>query len=184
MQLTKEVLRNAFIDQLKERNLKVQFEKNNFYILTNSDDRNRIVAVKLIYQGMFNKEVHGSHNGNILNGIGHFKFFFPKWVDKFDFFVFAFLNIKDRVIEFVIVPNEDLRSRFQKADRIPAIGKKAELTLWFMPDCSVFDTTNISVEGEWYMLSKGTGGRLANGSEMDFTGYLNNWGDLSESLLG
>ena len=61
MQLTREVLRNAFIDKLKERNLKIQFEKNSSYILTNGDDRNRIIAVKLIYQGMFNKEGPGNH---------------------------------------------------------------------------------------------------------------------------
>jgi len=183
MQLTRDVLRNAFLDQLKERNLKVQFEKNNYYILTNSDDRNRIVAVKLIYQGMFNKEGYGSHNGNIVNGIGHFKFLFPKWQDKYDFFVFTFLNTKDRVIEFVIVPNEELRSRFLNQNRIFIGGKKSELTLWLMQDSCCYDTTNLSVEGEWYTLSKGSGGRMADGTEMDYTRWLNYWEDLKNCFI-
>ena len=174
MRLTREVLRNAFIDQLKERNLKVQFEKNNFYILTNDDDRNRIIGVKLIYQGMFNKEGHGSRNGNTVDGIGHFLFTFPKWEDKFDFFVFAFLNTKDRAIEFVIVPNEDLRIRFLNQNRILTDGKKSELTLWLMPDRCVYDVTNISIEGEWYFINS----RMIDGTERDYGKYLNQWNGL------
>ena len=182
MQLTREVLRNAFIDKLKERNLKIQFEKNSSYILTNGDDRNRIIAVKLIYQGMFNKEGPGNHNGNLVNGIGHFLFTFPKWKDKFDFFVFAFLNIKDRAIEFVIVPNEDLRSRFLHQNRIFTGGKKSKLTLWLMADRRVFETTGLSMEEEYYFLSSGSGGRMADGGEMDYTGFLNSWDILNTSL--
>lgn len=178
MRLTREVLRNAFMDQLKERNLKVQFEKNNYFILTNGDDLNRIVGVKLINQGMFNREGHGSRNGNVVNGIGHFLFTFPKWEDKYDFFVFAFLNTKDRAIEFVIVPNEVLRSRFVNQNRIFTGGKKSELTLWIMPDRSVYDVTNISIEGEWYFIN----GRMADGGEMEYSTYLNNWNVLIDSF--
>jgi hypothetical protein len=130
---------------------------------------------------MFNKERHGSHNGNTVDGIGHFLFTFPKWEDKFDFFVFAFLNTKDRAIEFVIVPNEDLRSRFLNQNRILTGGKRSELTLWLM-DRSVYDTTNLSVEGEWYMLSKGSGGRMADETDMDFTPFSNRWNSLTDSL--
>lgn len=132
---------------------------------------------------MFNKEVHGSQNGNKVDGIGHFLFTFPKWEDKFNYYVFAFLNTKDRAIEFVIVPNKDLRSRFLNQNRIFNGGKKSQLTLWLMPDRKVYDTTNLSIEGEWHTLSKGSGGRMADGGELDYTEYLNNMQILHTFLL-
>lgn len=182
MRLTREVLRNAFIEALKERNLKIYFQKNDFYILTNGDDHSRIVTVKLILSTMINKEVLGSHNGNIVDGIGHFLFTFPKWEDKFNYYVFAFLNTAIREIEFVIVPDVVLRSRFQNQNRIPEGAKKAELTLWLMPDRKVYDCTDISFEGEWYILSKGVGGRMADGSELDFSSGLNNWSEYIDLI--
>ena len=175
MQLTKELLRNAFLEGLKQNNLKVYFEKNNFYILTKGDDSSRIVAAQLICSYRINKEVHGSQNGNATDGIGHFKFTFPKWEDKIDYYVFAFLDSVNHNIELVIVPNEILRSRFKKLNRFPASPVKAELTLWLMPDRFIYDTTNISTEGEWYYMSKGVNGRMADGTDWDYTEYLNNW---------
>ena len=53
-----------------------------------------------------------------------------------------------------------------------------------MPDRRVYDVTNFSGgESEWYWLSKGSGGRMADGEDMDYTGFLNNWKVLSESFL-
>jgi len=47
-----------------------------------------------------------------------------------------------------------------------------------MPDRCVYDVTDISVEGEWYCLTKGTGGRVADSEELDYTQCLNNWDGL------
>lgn len=86
-------------------------------------------------------------------------------------------------VEFVIVSDDVLRSRFQKLNRIPVTRKKAELTLWLMPDNTLFDTTKISIEGEWYYLSKGLGGRMADGGIIDYSKYLNNWNGLVNCLV-
>jgi hypothetical protein len=132
---------------------------------------------------MINKEVLGSHNGNIVDGIGHFLFTFPKWVDKFNYYVFAFLNTAIREIEFVIVPNYILRSRFSRQNRIFTGGKKSELTLWLMQDRKVYNATDLSVEGEWYCLSTGNSGFcMADKTEMDYCSYLNNWNELIDSF--
>jgi hypothetical protein len=77
--------------------------------------------------------------------------------------------------EFVCIPDEILRSRFEKLTRISDNGKKIELTLWLMPDRKIYDCTNSSIEFEWYYLSQSTGGRMADGTEWDYTEYLNNW---------
>jgi hypothetical protein len=53
--------------------------------------------------------------------------------------------------------------------------KQVELVLWLFEDGHVYDTTNISPEGEWYFISKGVNGRMATGSELDYSEYLNSW---------
>ena len=88
------------------------------------------------------------------------------------------LNTANNEIEFVIVPDVELRNRFQNQNRIPTGAKKAELTLWLFPDRKVYDTTNLSMEYGYFSLSSGSGGRMADGGEMDYSGDLNNWGYL------
>ena len=51
-----------------------------------------------------------------------------------------------------------------------------------MPDCGLYETSKISIEGEWYMLSKGVNGRMADGESNDFTQYLNNWKGIALDL--
>ena len=174
MRLTKEVFKNAFIEALKTNDLSIYFQKNNHFILIKGNDSSRIVAVELICSTKNNPEVHGSRNNNTINGIGHFNFTIPKWLDKVNFYVFAFLNTSEKNIEFVIVPDEVLRTKFQNQNRIPASTKKAELTLWLMPNRSVYDATNISMEGEWYFIN----GNMAKGSGMDYSQDLNNWSEI------
>jgi hypothetical protein len=51
-----------------------------------------------------------------------------------------------------------------------------------MPDGCLYETSNISVEGEWFWLSKGVNGRMADGESNDFTQFLNNWDALALDL--
>ena len=183
MLLTKKVYRTIFLDELKENGLTVHFNKNNFFILIKGSDSSRIVAVEFITSTRVNPEIHGSHNNNILNGIGRFKFTIPKREEKVSYYIFAFLNTPNREIEFVIVSAKVLRSRFQKLNRIPESSKKAELTLWLMLDRYVYDCTNIC-EGEWYFISKGINGRMADNTEWDYTDCLNNWQGMIDAVNG
>ena len=48
-----------------------------------------------------------------------------------------------------------------------------------MPDRFLYETTCISVEGEWYYMSKGVNGRMADDTDMNYTAFLNNWGQLN-----
>lgn len=178
MRLTKEVFKNAFIEALKTNDLNIYFQKNNHFILIKGDDSSRIVAVELICSTKIDLGSHGSRNDNTINGIGHFNFTIPKWEDKINFYVFALLDSVERNIEFVIVSDEVLRSRFQNQNRIPIGGEKAELTLWLMPDRNVYDATNISMEGEWHFIN----GRMADGGEMDYSQGLTNWVEIYYNL--
>lgn len=184
MLLTKKVYKTAFIERLREHNLNVYFVRNNYFILIYGNDSSRIVNVELITSTKIIPEIHGSLNDNSLQGIGHFKFTIPKWEDKIHYYAFAFLNIENRNIEYVIVKDEVLRSRFKNQNRIPIASKKAELTLWLMHNRQVYDSTNISLEGEWYFMSSGMGGRMADGSDWDYTACLNNWVEIVEAVKG
>jgi len=174
MRLTKEVFKNALIQALKANDLNIYFQKNNHFVLIKGDDSSRIVAVELICSTMIDLKAHGSRNNNTINGIGHFNFNIPNWEDKINFYVFALLDTVVKNIEFVIVPDEVLRTRFQNQNRIPIGSKKTELTLWLMPNRRVYDATNISMEGEWYFIN----GRMIDGTERDYGQYLNQWNGL------
>jgi hypothetical protein len=119
----------------------------------------------------------------MINGIGRFKFTIPKWEGKVSYYLFAFLNSPKRKIEYMIISDEVLRARFQNQNLISTGGKKAELTLWMMQDRNIYDVTNITGgEGEWYMLSKSVGGRMADGTDIDYTGFLNNWKGVIDAV--
>ena len=179
--MNKKLHKTAFLQAIRERDLSVYFHRNDHYILIKGGDSSRIVSVKLICSTKIDQAVHGSHNGNEIESIGHFKFTIPKWEDHYNFYVLAFVNATKTDSEFVIVSDEILRSRLTKLNRIPASGK-TEMTLWLMPDRKIYDCTNPSVEFEWYYLSQGLGGRMADGTEWDYSEYLNNW-DLLAKLV-
>lgn len=174
--------RQAFLKAVKERDLSVYFHRNDHYILIKDGDSSRIVSIQLICSLGVDEQLHGSHNGNVASGIGRFKFTIPHWDDHYNFYVFAFVNATKTDSEFVVISDEILRSRLTKLNRIPTNGK-TEMTLWLMPDRKVYDCTNISIEGEWYYLSKGAGGRMADRSEMDYSEYLNNWNGFTCSFV-
>jgi len=177
-------IRSDFLEKIKEYNLNVYFNRNNYFILIQGNDSSRIVCVELICSTKVIPQVHGSHNNTSVTSIGRFKFNIPKWEDKIHYYVFAFLNTENHNIEYVIAKDEILRNRFQKRNRIPQNSKKAELTFWLMPEHKVYDTTNISIEGEWYWLSGGVNGRMADGKDMDYSECLNNFTAMVEAVRG
>ncbi len=75
--------------------------------------------------------------------------------NKTEFTACLLLNTPNREIEYDIVPDTVLHKRFQNQNRMPEGARKAELTLWLM-NKTVYDTTNLSMEGEYYSLSSGT----------------------------
>ncbi len=59
----------------------------------------------------------------------------------------------------------------------PGKGGFYNLLLWIFRDNFVFVASNLSGEGEWYLLGglEGGGDCIARGGERDFSAYLNNW---------
>lgn len=172
--MNKNIFRIAFNKALKEHGLTVYFEWDNHFLFVRNGNSSKIVSVQLVGSTKINPLIHSSRYGMEIEAIGHFNFYIHKWTDKINYYIFAFYNIS-KGVQFVIIPENDLRARFQLQNRIPLKRKKVELKFWLMPDQCLYDTTNISVEEEWYYLSKGVNGRMTDGTYLDYVQYLNNW---------
>lgn len=158
---------------LKNKNLKVISEADDLFVIEN---RNKSTfKLKLIYSEPIDVEMHGSHNGNIVDGIGVFSFAWPDTDNTPEYFVMAFENLTNRNAEFVMIESSELFRRLEARKRI--YENQAYFWLWMMDDLKVYETTNISLEGEWYFLSKGNR-RVADGKDTDFSECLNNWSEV------
>ena len=142
---------NRLKDILVSQNLKVVFETHDLIIVEN--ENNSIYKLQLVISEPIDIEMHGSHNGNIVDGIGVFSFAWPDTDNTPEYFVMAFENLTNRNAEFVMIESSELFRRLEARKRI--YENQAYFWLWMMDDLKVYETTNISLEGEWYFLSKG-----------------------------
>lgn len=146
-----------------------------FYAISNQSGSGNPLTVRLISTLPVDKLVHGSKNGIDVQAIGLFKFKLTSSCQEPDIFAYAFSNNFKIQVEFIIIPRNEFLRRHGKLNPKHINSKRTEVEFWLMQDGSLYDTTNISPEGEWYLLSKGVGGRLADRTEMDYTEYFNNW---------
>jgi hypothetical protein len=153
-----------------------------FYILRDENGTFHPITVRLIESKSPNTKIHGSKNGNKIQVIGLFKFKRIKTAPEPDFLIFTFLNPFKTSPEYLIIPEEEFKKRFLNKNLRNRFNKRAEIIFWLMPDGSIFETTHISPEGEWYYLSKGIDGRMADGTDMDYTMFLNIWQRLMPKL--
>jgi len=180
MPITYRLYKSAFRQALIENGFTANFEGDDELYMVHKCTDCKILSLQLIMSSDIDINIHGSHNNNKTDGIGVFRFNMPTGDQIPDYFIFAFENMVYGKAEFVIVKYPDLFQRLTNKNLIRE--NKAELWLWLMPDRSVYDATDISIEGEWYNLNKGRGGRMADGEEMDYTQWLNNWDCLTDSL--
>jgi hypothetical protein len=180
MPLSNKVLLNALKQAFLQNDLIVVFERNTTFNLIRSNNT-KIISTQLIISSKVNIRRHGSHNGNKTDGIGIYKFILPTGDLIPDYFIMALENMVNGCVEFVIVSYVDLVERLRKRNRL--LEDNVEVWLWLMPDRSVHDCTWISIENEWYFISSGINGRMADGTAMDYSGYLNNWEEMKSCMV-
>ena len=123
--------------------------------------KNRIqppISVQLVVSRPINQIIHGSQNGNELDGIGYFHFSLNSEQSP-DLLVFAFKHSRNGTSQYIIIPTKELRRRLKKNIIRYRSGEHIELRLWLMDD-HIYDTTSMGLEGEYYNLSKGKRGRM------------------------
>jgi len=164
-----------FKNKLTELGLSYSIHHNGSYSISSQQDFANQINVRLISSLPVNMQVHGSKNGNDVLAMGLFRYKFHASEQEPDICVFAFQNPVTTQVEFLIVPTQELLSRQIKKNLGLVPYKWGEIVFWLMEDGFIYDTTNISVEAEWYFLSKGVNRRLADGTDLDYSEYLNSW---------
>jgi len=166
-------MKSEFETELSKQGFVYQETSDGYYNIT---PRNRIVqpiSVELVISRPINEIIHDSQNGNELDGIGYFLFSLTS-EHLPDYFIFAFRHLRNKSAQFMIIQTKELVRRLQKNMIRYRGGKNLELRLWLM-DRHLYDTTNFSVESEWYYLSRGRGGRMIDSTIWNYTCFWNNW---------
>ena len=168
---TDDLFRNAFEKTLLEHGFSQTNNMENIYQLSWNNNPDQVVTAQFFMSEPIDELVHGSHNGNKIQAIGYFRFKFPPGVSEPDFTIFVFHNLQKDRVEFIIVPTAEIISRFHVRNRIINEDQVIELQFWLMEDNCVFETIDVSVEGEWWFIN----GRMAEQTDWDYTKFLNNW---------
>jgi hypothetical protein len=171
-------MRRQFESKLSELGFSFQAKPDDFYILSQINDVKRTITVRLICSELVNPLIYGSHNNNEVESIGLFKFKLNPAESKSDFIIFDFRNSIKQQTEFVIIPTEELNQRLTKENRTRIGNDNHKIVFWLMPDGFIYNCSNIGFEGEWYFMSKGVNGRMADRTEWNYTEFLNDWDRL------
>jgi hypothetical protein len=175
MNYTDDLFRKALEDGLKGHGLCYQHDADNIYSITSNIKPDRITTAKLISSEPIIEKLHGSKNNTEIKAIGFFRFKLSPEVIEPDFYIFAFKNIADNKVEFVIVPSDELRSRLNQRKCITDCNQETELQLWLLPPVNyIFETTYFGGEGIWWFIS----GRMAKNTIWDYTEFRNDWNRL------
>jgi len=170
----------TFKKEFEKRIIELGFSFNSlpagFYNLNDKNCINHSISIQLVESNSPETQIHGSKNGNKIQAIGLFKFVRIQTRPKPDFFIFTFRNPHKNLPEYLIIPEEELERRIINVDSDSSHDKMIKMVFWMMKDGSIYNITNISIEGEWYLMRKGINGRMADGTDRDFTCFLNEWG--------
>jgi hypothetical protein len=170
----------ALNEKLVELGFDILDEGNNTSRLNLYDDPSNEITVQLIGSEQIDELLHGSHNGNETRAIGLFRFAIPSVGIEPEFFIFSFTNKSSRKIEFIIIPSAEIIRRLIKKFGL-INNQEIEIVFWLMPDSCLYEATQTGVEWEWYYMSKGINGRMADGTDWDYTEFHNHWDRLIKS---
>jgi hypothetical protein len=168
-------IKAEFEKKLKELGFSYQCNTDGLYIMRLNNDPNRIINAQLVLSEPFDEVIHGSRNNNKTQAIGFFKLRLKAEVIEQDFLILVFQNKNNHCVEYIIIPPKELKRRLFDSNWVSTDNLEIEMVFWLMPDNHLYETTDLSVEGEWYYLSKGIHGRMVDQTEWDYTEFLNDW---------
>lgn len=160
---------------LIERGITFQRYPDDFYFISLNNEAHRKIRIKLISSDQVNESKQGSKNGTVIQAIGYFRFPLPNGDNEPDFFIFGMEDRAIQGIDYVVLPQEEFSKRIIGKILNPTENRIVEIVFWLMPDRCVYDCTGIGMEGDWYFISKGVNGRMADGTDWDYSEYFNDW---------
>lgn len=172
MNCNDDIYKKVLDDGLMEHGFYYHHDADNNYSIASNYKPGQITTAKLIGSEPIDERKHGTKNNTEIKAIGYFKFkLSPEGIEP-NFYIFAFNNMADNKVEFVIVPTDVLTNRLNQRKCNTDKDQEPELQLWLLPpENYLFETTYFGGEGEWYFIA----GRMAEKTVWDYTTFLNEW---------
>lgn len=160
---------------LSDNDISINSETDGFFELTHTSHPNRIIAAQYVRSLPVNKYFHGSSNNTEIDTISRFQL--SQYDEKSipNFFVFPIHNTIKGKLNFALVPRQIVIERTRTRHQNDLTKSPNEIVFWLLPDQYLYECTNVSAEWEWYFLSKGANGRMADDTDWNYTPFLNNW---------
>jgi hypothetical protein len=171
-------MKSEFEKELSKQGFTFNSITYDHYILSSKDDPAKTTAVRFNCSEPVDYVKYDSHNDNEVEAIGVFRFNFDENTRNSDFLIFVFCDSMNISQYYVIIPVKEFIHRLDKEESSIHTNHGYFVVYWLMPDGCLYDCTDISVEGEWFFLSKGINGRMVDGSIWDYTEYLYAWNKL------
>ena len=168
-------MKKEFEKKITELGFSFRSSAAGFYLINDKNSINHSINIQLVESKSPNTQIHGSKNGNKIQAIGLFKFIRIQTSPKPDFFIFTFRKPRKILPEYLTIPEVELERRLFNLNSDSNHNKMIKLVFWLMKDGSIYNTTNISIEGEWYFMSQWINGRMADVLDMNYTIFLNRW---------
>ncbi len=170
MESDNEMYKVALNKILNEQGLfQVNYAEGNIYKLVRNNDPDHVITAQFVVSEPGNESTFGIRG---IQAIGNFRFkTTPPGVSEPDFYIFAFMNLSNSRMEFIIIPCIELKKRIKYRNRTISNDQEAEFVFWLMEERTLYDTTGLGAEGFWWYID----GRMASDSYMNYTFYLNFW---------
>ena len=172
-------IQKEFEENLGQLKLPFWQDSEGSYTVQPSGNTN-LIEIILIEAESNTKKTLLSPNGNNLLSSAYFKIGSIKKITHSEFVVMGFINEVTEQTEFIIISTPDFFNRIIKNHVGMIMQDRMVLRFWLMDDRGLYETTELSLEAEWFFLSKGINGRMADGTEWNFTIFLNNWQPLNK----
>jgi hypothetical protein len=167
------------IDSLKRNLVNHWFtlisETNDLYIFAHLDFPNQLKTAQLLKSLPIDVRYHGSHNNNEIQSIGRFRLPHSKEHRQPDFFILPFHDDSNHQVLFANIPSKVLIDKISSEQRSHLKLIKSDIIFWLMPDNCLYECSRISGEGEWFFISKGGSKRMADGTVLDYSSFVDNW---------
>jgi hypothetical protein len=182
--MDKDIFQKEFTKRYKGTNLQISPARSGReYVISNEEASKALLLRTELSCLDEEKYMHERRPAPFLHveAVVFFRFTLANTVYPPDFIVLIFENPVFGRTDFLIFPREELKTRIEEIPLRPGKGGFYNLLLWIFRDNFVFVASDLSGEGEWYLLGglERGGDCMARGGERDFSGYLNKWNNFS-----
>jgi len=166
---------------LVDNDISIVFENEGFLELSHPSMPDVIITAQFVTLSPVDINIHGSSNNTPIDTIARFEVPDIEKKSSPNFYIFPIHNTKRGKLNFAVVPSRKLIEKARHMFETEITKPPFELVFWLMPDDCLYDCTNISFEGEWFFLSKGINGRMADEhTDWNYNPFLNNWKLLTD----